>query len=125
MSIQEHVILVNDQGKVIGTQEKYAAHTSHTPLHLAFSSWLFNANGECLITRRALSKKPGPAYGPTPFAAIHRPTKRQSRRLSAAAALKSAPKSQTSLPLPRSSATVKPTRQGSLKTKSARSMPPA
>lgn len=30
MSIQEHVILVNDQGKVIGTQEKYAAHTSHT-----------------------------------------------------------------------------------------------
>lgn len=56
MSIQEHVILVNDQGKVIGTQEKYAAHTSHTPLHLAFSSWLFNAKGECLITRRALSK---------------------------------------------------------------------
>ena len=37
MSIQEHVILVNDQGKVIGTQEKYAAHTSHTPLHLALS----------------------------------------------------------------------------------------
>ena len=26
MSIQEHVILVNDQGMVIGTQEKYAAH---------------------------------------------------------------------------------------------------
>jgi isopentenyldiphosphate isomerase len=43
MSIQEHVILVNDQGMVIGTQEKYAAHTLHTPLHLAFSSWLFNA----------------------------------------------------------------------------------
>jgi isopentenyl-diphosphate delta-isomerase len=36
MSIQEHVILVNDQGMVIGTQEKYAAHTLHTPLHLAF-----------------------------------------------------------------------------------------
>lgn len=60
MSIQEHVILVNDQGMVIGTQEKYAAHTSHTPLHLAFSSWLFNAKGECLITRRALSKKAWP-----------------------------------------------------------------
>jgi len=60
MSIQEHVILVNDQGMVIGTQEKYAAHTLHTPLHLAFSSWLFNANGECLITRRALSKKAWP-----------------------------------------------------------------
>lgn len=60
MSIQEHVILVNDQGMVIGTQEKYAAHTLHTPLHLAFSSWLFNAEGECLITRRALSKKAWP-----------------------------------------------------------------
>ena len=45
---------------MIGTQEKYAAHTSHTPLHLAFSSWLFNAKGECLITRRALSKKAWP-----------------------------------------------------------------
>ena len=60
MSIQEHVILVNDQGKVIGTQEKYAAHTTQTPLHLAFSSWLFNDNGECLVTRRALSKKAWP-----------------------------------------------------------------
>jgi isopentenyl-diphosphate delta-isomerase len=60
MSIQEHVILVNDQGGVIGTQEKYAAHTSETPLHLAFSSWLFNAKGECLITRRALNKKAWP-----------------------------------------------------------------
>ena len=60
MSIQEHVILVNDQGMVIGTQEKYAAHTSHTPLHLAFSSWLFHAKGQCLITRRALSKKAWP-----------------------------------------------------------------
>ena len=60
MSIQEHVILVNDQGMVIGTQEKYAAHTAHTPLHLAFSSWLFNARGECLVTRRALSKKAWP-----------------------------------------------------------------
>lgn len=125
MSIQEHVILVNDQGKSDWhSGEVRRAHVTH-PATLAFSSWLFNANGECLITRRALSKKPGPAYGPTPFAVIHRPTKRQSRRLSAAAALKSAPKSQTSPPLPRSSATVKPTRQGSLKTKSARSMPPA
>ena len=60
MSIQEHVILVNDQGMVIGTQEKYAAHTSHTPLHLAFSCWLFNDKGECLVTRRAMSKKAWP-----------------------------------------------------------------
>ncbi|MDI3427753.1 isopentenyl-diphosphate Delta-isomerase [Enterobacter sp. V87_3] len=60
MSIQEHVILVDNQGKTIGTQEKYAAHTSNTPLHKAFSSWLFNNQGECLVTRRAMSKKAWP-----------------------------------------------------------------
>lgn len=60
MSTQEHVILLNEQGQEIGTLEKYAAHTSDTPLHLAFSSWLFNARGECLVTRRAMSKKAWP-----------------------------------------------------------------
>ncbi len=93
MSIQEHVILVNDQGMVIGTQEKYAAHTAHTPLHLAFSSWLFNARGECLVTRRALSKKPGQGSGPTPFADILSPVKRRNRLSSAVAALRLARRS--------------------------------
>lgn len=60
MAAQEHVILVNDQGEAIGTQEKYAAHTSDTPLHLAFSCWLFNSQGECLVTRRAMGKKAWP-----------------------------------------------------------------
>lgn len=60
MVIQEHVILLNEQGQEIGTQEKYTAHTSDTPLHLAFSSWLFNAQGQCLVTRRAMSKKAWP-----------------------------------------------------------------
>lgn len=60
MGLQEHVILVNHQGEVTGTQEKYAAHTSHTPLHLAFSCWVFNRQGQLLITRRSLSKKAWP-----------------------------------------------------------------
>ena len=60
MSTQEHVILLNEQGQEIGILEKYAAHTSDTPLHLAFSSWLFNAKGECLVTRRAMGKKAWP-----------------------------------------------------------------
>ncbi len=49
----EHVILLNAQ-EFPGTLEKYA--TADTLLHLAFSSWLFNAKGQLLVTRRALSK---------------------------------------------------------------------
>ena len=56
----EHVILLNAQGVPTGTLEKYAAHTADTLLHLAFSSWLFNAKGQILVTRRALSKKAWP-----------------------------------------------------------------
>ncbi len=44
----EHVILLNAQGVPTGTLEKYAAHTADTRLHLAFSSWLFNAKGQLI-----------------------------------------------------------------------------
>ena len=48
----EHVILLNAQGVPTGTLEKYAAHTADTLLHHAFSSWLFNAKGQLLVTDR-------------------------------------------------------------------------
>lgn len=60
MNGQEHVILLNEQNQVIGTADKYTVHTSHTPLHLAFSSWIFNARGQVLVTRRSLTKKAWP-----------------------------------------------------------------
>ena len=66
----EHVILLNAQGVPTGTLEKYAAHTADTLLHLAFSSWLFNAKGQLLVTRRALSKKAWPC-GLTRFVGTH------------------------------------------------------
>lgn len=56
----EHVILLDAQDIPSGTLEKYAAHTTHTPLHLAFSSWLFNTEGQFLMTRRSLMKKAWP-----------------------------------------------------------------
>ena len=56
----EHVILLDEQDKPTGMLEKYAAHTLDTPLHLAFSCWLFNEQGQFLVTRRSLSKKAWP-----------------------------------------------------------------
>lgn len=56
----EHVILLDAQGASCGIQEKYAAHHTDTPLHLAFSCWLFNDRHQLLLTRRALSKKAWP-----------------------------------------------------------------
>ncbi len=54
---EEHVVLLDEQDKPSGTLEKFAAHTLNTPLHLAFSCWLFNEDGQLLVTRRSLSKK--------------------------------------------------------------------
>ncbi len=55
----EEVILVNKEDRVIGRMEKLAAHEEGI-LHRAFSVFLFNANGEMLLQRRALSKYHSP-----------------------------------------------------------------
>ena len=60
MKGQEHVILLNEKDEPVGTAEKYAVHHAHTPLHLAFSCWIFNREGQVLVTRRSLSKKAWP-----------------------------------------------------------------
>lgn len=60
METSELVILLDEQGMPVGTAEKSEVHTAHTPLHLAFSCHIFNAEGDVLITRRALSKKTWP-----------------------------------------------------------------
>lgn len=52
----EDVVLVDRRGKPIGTAVKSKVHSTETPLHLAFSCYLFNEKGEVLVTRRALSK---------------------------------------------------------------------
>ncbi len=56
----DDVVLVDDTGRPIGRADRHAVHTSQTPLHLAFSTYLFNGRGEVLVTRRALGKKTWP-----------------------------------------------------------------
>lgn len=52
---QEHVILVDENDRQIGTCEKLEAHQKGL-LHRAFSVFLFNSKGELLIHQRADQK---------------------------------------------------------------------
>ncbi len=54
--VPDEVILVDDEGRQIGTAPRAKVHTVDTPLHRAFSVYIFDANGRTLITRRALTK---------------------------------------------------------------------
>lgn len=60
VSEADEVILLDDAGNHIGAADRIAVHTNATPLHLAFSTYLFNARGEVLVTRRALDKTTWP-----------------------------------------------------------------
>lgn len=56
----EHVVLVSKQDEDLGLAEKATVHTADTPLHRAFSSFLFNSRGELLLQQRAHHKKTWP-----------------------------------------------------------------
>nr|WP_296765665.1 isopentenyl-diphosphate Delta-isomerase [Rhodococcus sp. (in: high G+C Gram-positive bacteria)] len=59
--VTEYVVLVGEDGRAVGTALKSTVHTTCTPLHLAFSCYVFNSRGEVLITERAHEKKTWPA----------------------------------------------------------------
>lgn len=58
---QERIVFVNPDGTPTGrTGLKLDSHNSETPLHLAFSCYVFNDKGKFLVTKRAHVKKVWP-----------------------------------------------------------------
>lgn len=58
--MEELIVLLDNANNPIGSAPKLASHHANTPLHLAFSCYIFNDGGELLLTQRAATKKVWP-----------------------------------------------------------------
>ncbi len=56
----EQIVLVDEDGNPTGVAPKLASHNENTPLHLAFSCYIFDKKGHFLVTQRAMVKKVWP-----------------------------------------------------------------
>lgn len=67
LQTDELVVLLDEAGRSIGTALKADVHGAATPLHLAFSCYLFDDAGRILLTRRALDKRAFPGVWTNSF----------------------------------------------------------
>ena len=56
----DRVVLLSESGEPIGELPRSSVHGRATPLHLAFSVYVFDTSGNTLITRRSLTKATWP-----------------------------------------------------------------
>lgn len=73
MTDDDQVVLLDEDGKAIGTALKSSVHGTDTALHLAFSCHVVNRHGEVLVTRRALDKRTWPGVWTNSFCGHPRP----------------------------------------------------